>query len=59
MALALVILVPFALLAAALVPALCVQITLKYWFRPAERVSLEEAWAVRFEHASGPTTAPG
>lgn len=32
-----------------LLPALYLQFALGFWFRPAERVSLEEAWAQRFE----------
>lgn len=32
-----------------LLPAFYLQFALGYWFRPAERVSLEEAWAQRFE----------
>jgi hypothetical protein len=51
-------LAPLALFAALLFPALSVQFALKYWFRPAERVSLEEAWSVRFdEHLSSPSSA--
>jgi hypothetical protein len=53
-----VVLAPFALFAALLFPALSVQFALKYWFRPAERVSLEEAWSVRFdEHLPRPSSA--
>jgi len=36
---------------ALLVPALYLQFALGYWFRPAERSSLEEAWPVRLEDA--------
>jgi hypothetical protein len=32
-----------------LLPAFYLQFALSYWFRPAERLSLEEAWARRFE----------
>lgn len=32
-----------------LLPVLCLQFALGYWFRPAERLSLEEGWARRFE----------
>lgn len=54
MSLGLVLLVaPVALFAVASIPALCVQLALGYWYRPAERLSLEEAWALRFEeHAA-------
>ena len=51
-------LVPLALFTAALVPALGVQFALKHWYRPAERIPLEEAWAARFdEHGSSPRSA--
>lgn len=33
----------------AVAPAIAVQLALHYWYRPAVRISLEEAWAVRFE----------
>jgi len=54
-----IVLAPLALLAAALVPALGVQFALKHWYRPAERMPLEDAWAARFdEHlGSSPTSA--
>jgi len=42
-------LVPVAFAALLLFPALAVQFALHYWYRPAVRLSLEEAWAVRFE----------
>jgi len=38
-----------ALFVAALVPALGVQFAPKHWYWPAQRLSLEEAWAVRFD----------
>ena len=44
---------PIVLLTAALIPALLVQLALGYWYRPAERIALEEAWAVRFESQVG------
>ena len=57
LALALVV-VPVALLAAALIPALCVQLALGFWYRPAARLWPEEAWTARFDerlsgHAQG------
>lgn len=42
-----------ALFAVALIPAVCVQFALKYWYRPAERAPLEEAWAARFDEQIG------
>ena len=32
-----------------LLPLFYLQFALGYWFRPAERLSLEEAWARRFD----------
>jgi len=32
-----------------LLPVFYLQFALGYWFRPAERVALEEAWALRFD----------
>jgi hypothetical protein len=32
-----------------IVPALALQAALAYWYRPAERSSLEEAWNVRLD----------
>ena len=45
----LIALLPVVLVVSLLIPALAVQFALHYWYRPAVRVSLEEAWAVRFE----------
>jgi hypothetical protein len=44
----LIALVPVGLFVA-LIPALAVQFALHYWYRPAVRVSLDEAWGVGFE----------
>jgi len=50
MSLGLILLVaPVVLFASALIPALLVQLALSYWYRPAERISLEEAWASRYD----------
>jgi len=59
MSLALLIaLAPLALFAAVLFPAFSVQFALRYWVRPAQRLSLEEAWSARFdEHLSSPSSA--
>jgi hypothetical protein len=37
--------------AALLLPAIYAQLALRHWFRPAERLPLDEAWSLRFEDA--------